>query len=138
MKTLLQLYFFTVKSMNQQSSSVVQILCSAKPDASTTYMFSLYQTRKSDQEGEASLMYLQDLHEKHDSWLHPFESGNHGILSVSEPSLEMDNTLHPDIKDRVFYLEGNHMHFSIQKVSALVLDCQLNIDFSRDIETKRH
>ncbi|KAL0731997.1 hypothetical protein Bca4012_028091 [Brassica carinata] len=56
--------------------------------------------------------------------------------SVSEPSLQMDNTLHPDIKDRVFYLEGNHMHCSIQKVPALVLDCQPNIDLSRDIEAK--
>ncbi|KAJ4910525.1 Uncharacterized protein Rs2_05146 [Raphanus sativus] len=64
--------------------------------------------------------YLQDLHEKHESWILPFEGGNHGILSVSGPSLQMDNTLHPDIKDCVFYLEGNHMHSSIHKITSLL------------------
>ncbi|KAH7568213.1 hypothetical protein JRO89_XS07G0262000 [Xanthoceras sorbifolium] len=30
-----------------------------------------------------------------------------------------DSSIHPDIRDRVFYLEGAHMHSSIQKVSCL-------------------
>ncbi|KAK1433339.1 hypothetical protein QVD17_10249 [Tagetes erecta] len=93
--------------------------------------------RKRAEEGGVSLEYLRDLHEKHESWLFPFESGNHGTLSVSNLPGHLDSALHPDIQSRVFYLEGNHMHSSIQKVPALVLDCEPNIDFSKDIEAKQ-
>ncbi|CAI9114839.1 OLC1v1015648C1 [Oldenlandia corymbosa var. corymbosa] len=104
----------------------------ASPDTCHRRMVS----RNREEEGGVSLDYLRDLHEKHESWLFPSEYGNHGVVSVS--NLPQLVSLPPDIKDRVFYLAGDHMHPSIQQIPALVLDCEPNVDFSRDVEAKRH
>jgi len=79
--------------------------------------------RSRAEEGSVTLQYLRNLHEKHECWLLPSEHGNHRLLSASQLPCSIDNSLHPDIKDRVFYLEGSHMHSSIHKVSIMCFLC---------------
>ena len=64
--------------------------------------------RSRAEEGSVTLHYLRDLHEKHECWLLSSEHGNHRLLSASQLPCSIDNSLHPDIKDRVFYLEGSY------------------------------
>ncbi|CAI5956423.1 unnamed protein product [Closterium sp. NIES-64] len=108
--------------------------------------------RARGEEAGVSLDYLTDLHNKHEQWLLPVESAEERPrFSVVQPDWlkerggrgggggggrgEEDDT--PEIiKGRVFALEGEHLHSSIQQVPALVLDCDAQIDLIRDQDAK--
>ncbi|OAE26895.1 hypothetical protein AXG93_4762s1050 [Marchantia polymorpha subsp. ruderalis] len=94
------------------------------------------QSRKRKEEDTVTLDYLRDLHEKHEQWLLPAEHRGSNLLSVSDWASEHRVPLSPRLKDRVLYLRGENVHSSIQKVPALILDCEPSIDFSKDIEAK--
>ncbi|CAI5457610.1 unnamed protein product [Closterium sp. Yama58-4] len=101
--------------------------------------------RARGEEAGVSLDYLTDLHNKHE------QEGGGPRFSVVQPDWlkerggggggggggrgEEDDT--PEIiKGRVFALEGEHLHSSIQQVPALVLDCDAQIDLIRDEDAK--
>jgi hypothetical protein len=71
-----------------------------------------------------SLEYLRGLHEKHEQWLLPAKSSSSALLSVS-PVLQAP--MSPRIRDRVFYLEGDHVHTCIQKAS--LANCVLGFTY---------
>lgn len=92
--------------------------------------------RNRPEERSVTLEYLRGLHEKHEQCFFPSESSV-GIYSVSGwPSGPHRVPPPPRIRDRVFYLEGDHLHSSIRKVPALILDCEASIDFTRDLEAR--
>ncbi|KAL2641258.1 hypothetical protein R1flu_008845 [Riccia fluitans] len=95
------------------------------------------QSRKRKEEDTVTLDYLRGLHEKHEQWLFPAEHGGRNVLSVTDwASSERGLPLSPRLRDRVLYLKGENVHSSIQKVPALILDCEPSIDFTQDIEAK--
>lgn len=121
---------------------VVSVLPGLVPDgfiylrASPDTCHQRLQMRKRPEEQGVTLDYLRGLHEKHEQWLFPAKSSSEGVFSVTQWPSQLIEPLPPMIRDRVFYLEGEHVHSSIQKVPALVLDCEANIDFTRDFEAK--
>ncbi|MCO5554389.1 hypothetical protein L7F22_007919 [Adiantum nelumboides] len=90
--------------------------------------------RNRPEERGVTLDYLKGLHEKHEQCFFPSERTG-GVYSVN-PVNPHWFPLPPRIKDRVFYLEGDHLHSSIKKVPALILDCEASIDFNRDLEAR--
>lgn len=66
-----------------------------------------------EEENSVRLDYLRGLHEKHENWLFPAKCGSHGLLSVSQLPLDIDRSLHPEIRDRTFLLQGDHVHGSV-------------------------
>ncbi|CAM6117190.1 unnamed protein product [Calypogeia fissa] len=94
------------------------------------------QSRNREEETNVTLDYLRGLHEKHEQWLFPTERKGSNVVSVSEWPSANKGPLSPRLQDRVLYLEGENVHSSIQKVPALVLDCEPSIDFTRDVEAK--
>ena len=106
---------------------VVSILPGLVPDgfiylrASPDTCHRRLQLRKRVEENNVSLDYLRGLHDKHENWLFPAQCGNHGLLSVIQLPLDMDRSLHPEIRDDTFLLQGEHVHASIQKVSQILI-----------------
>ena len=71
--------------------------------------------RKRPEEQSVTIDYLRDLHEKHEQWLFPSSRKVGGNLSLSQPS-QLIEPIPETLRDRVFYLEGDHVHSSLQKV----------------------
>ena len=104
---------------------IIIIYLRASPDTCHRRML----MRKRPEEQSVTIDYLRDLHEKHEQWLFPSSRKVGGNFSLSQPS-QLIEPIPETLRDRVFYLEGDHVHSSLQKVGILIHVVRLFFPFS--------
>ncbi|KAK9851908.1 hypothetical protein WJX84_009907 [Apatococcus fuscideae] len=118
---------------------ILQILPSLIPDgfiylrAQPQTCLKRLQERARSEEGGVNLGYLENLHEKHESWLFPPQRQSEGSWGgLGEPEI---------IKNQVGLLNSNRhhaLHPLIEDVPALILECDDHMDLTRDLTAKSH
>jgi thymidylate kinase len=113
-------------------------------------------SRAREEESTVSMEYLSSLHEKHESWFKPDQlqagelltpkgvvvpanaASNGSTLSLNAELTMMERSYKEPpaiIRDRVVWMD-NSVHSAINKVPALILDCDPSIDMDTDSEAK--